>query len=134
MKQTLQLMPSVALAVLHGIVQRLVLPLVAIGIGQAQADVSAIQAGAYQFFDSSSAATSTCPNEKRMLRHMIKFYEKLQEILRRDGPMSAADKARTVCALVAGKTATLRACGVPFTKINALLIPMLDITALLRPR
>lgn len=137
--QALQLTPSVALAVLRGVVQKLVLPLVALDMEYVQlhAPAQGLQCDDAQFFfgNGSAAATNTLStDEKRMLRNMLAFHQKLQKVIRGNGRMNTVEKARAVCALVAGKTATLRTCGVSFTKINALLLPVLEVALMLRPR
>ena len=62
------------------------------------------------------------------------MYVQLQHTVGDRDDMSPAGKTAAVFRLVASKTATLRTCGVPASKTDPLLAPVLDVVTLLRRR
>lgn len=82
-----------------------------------------------EFFDVPASVA-----ELRVLRELAKLFVKLQNLLGAGCLMSTADQAKTVSALLASTMATLRTYGVPASKVNVLLEPVMRVVKLLRPR
>ena len=81
-----------------------------------------------------SANTLTSTKTHSVLSILLKMYVQLQHTVGDRADMSPAGKTAAVFSLVASKTATLRTCGVPASKVDPLLAPVLDAVALLRRR
>ena len=102
-----------------------------INMGNAHEDVHAIRS---DDVPQKSADTKTLKKTHRVLSILLKMYVQLQHTVGDRDDMSPAGKTVAVFSLVASKTATLRTCGVPASKVDPLLAPVLDVVALLRRR
>ena len=81
-----------------------------------------------------SGNTRTSKKTHRVLSILLKMYVRLQHTVGDRDDMSPAGETAAVFRLVASKTATLRTCGVPASKTDPLLAPVLDVVTLLRRR
>jgi len=115
----------------YGVWQRFVLPVPPINMSNAHEDVHVIRS---DDAPKKSGNTRTSKKTHRVLSILLKMYVQLQHTVGDRDDMSLAGKTAAVFRLVASKTATLRTCGVPASKVDPLLAPVLDVVALLRRR
>ena len=115
----------------YGVWQRFVLPVPPINMGNTHEDVKVIRP---DDVPQKSANTLTSTKTHRVLSILLKMYVQLQHTVGDRDDMSPAGETAAVFRLVASKTATLRTCGVPASKTDPLLAPVLDVVTLLRRR